>query len=58
MGIDRGIGWGRFVVEHGLYCLPTGRRRELTENCLGNIRLIVRGRYQKTLNRARVGISA
>ena len=45
MATDRGSGWGRFVAEHGLYCLPTGRRRELTEKHLGNIRLLVRGRY-------------
>jgi len=29
MTTDRGSGWGRFVAERGLYCLPTGRRFEL-----------------------------
>lgn len=44
MSTARGSG-GRFAAERGLYCLPTGRRKELTEKHLGNIRLLVRGRY-------------
>jgi hypothetical protein len=31
MATDRGDGRGRFEAERGLYCLATGRRRELTE---------------------------
>jgi hypothetical protein len=29
--IVRSDGWGRFVAERGLYCLPTGQKFELTE---------------------------
>jgi hypothetical protein len=32
MATDRRDGRGRFVAERGLYCLPTGRRFELTAN--------------------------
>lgn len=32
----RGDGLGRFLAERGLYCLPTGQRRELAEKLVGN----------------------